>query len=118
MKKCPYCGFELPNEAVYCLNCSSVLNDRQEIVSEEKTKKDKKMIFTLPELPTIPKKKLAGVVVVIFTGVIVFASSLFAIKSIRTQSPEVTDGTTTPPETTIVPVTEEIGEIATNEVGE
>lgn len=118
MKKCPYCGFELPNEAVYCLNCSSVLNDRQEIVSEEKTQKDKKPIFTLPELPTIPKKKLAGVVAVIFACVIVFASSLFAIKSIRTQSPEVTDGTTAPPKTTIVPVTEENGEIATNEVGE
>ncbi len=118
MKQCPYCGFELPEEAVYCLNCSSVLNDRQEIIFNEEISKEKKQIITIPKLPIIPKKKIAGIIAVTFACAIVLASVFFAIKSVRTQSPQANDNSTNPPETTIVPVTEENGEIATNDVGE
>ena len=42
MKACPFCGAKVPKEAIYCLNCSSVLNERQSFpVVKVKDKKKK-----------------------------------------------------------------------------
>ena len=102
MKKCPFCGTELPEEASFCLNCSSVLNEKPVI-----TKEKKKPIIV------IPTKKIAQVSSIICAIAIVLASCLFAIK-VNRKIPVAEQ----PVNTTIVPVTEENGEIATNNNGE
>lgn len=104
MKKCPFCGTALPEEAVYCLNCSSVLNERETVTTDKK-----KPII-------IPGKKIANIVAIACAVVIIFSSCFLAIKSIRTHNPDVQDGTL-PPQTSLVAVTEENGEIATNDDG-
>lgn len=102
LKKCPFCGTELPEEASFCLTCSSVLNEKSVV-----TKQKKKPIIV------IPTKKIAQVSSIVCAIAIVLASCFFAIKSIRkipvAEQPVIT---------TIVPVTEENGEIATNANGE
>ncbi len=102
LKKCPFCGTELPEEASFCLNCSSVLNEKPAV-----TKQQKKPIIV------ITTKKIAQVSSIICAVAIILASCFFAIKSIKkipvAEQPVIT---------TIVPVTEENGEIATNNNGE
>ena len=102
LKKCPFCGAELPEEAVFCLNCSSPLNEIQTITTNKK-----KAILN------IPFKTVAKVTAIVCAGAIVLTSCFFAIKAIRkpTNSHET-------PSTSLVPVTEENGEIATNNNGE
>ncbi|MBQ4572196.1 MAG: leucine-rich repeat protein [Clostridia bacterium] len=101
MKKCPFCGTELPEEASFCLNCSSVLNEKPAV-----TKQKKKPIIV------IPTKKIAQIASIVCAAAIVLASCFFAIKSVR-KIPASQDT----PSTSLVPVTEENGEIATNEDG-
>ena len=105
MKACPFCGAKVPEEAIYCLNCSSVLNERQ-VFPKVKDKKKK-------AIAVIPRKKFMGIVAIVMSVVIIFSSCIFAIKSTRDSEPN--KGT---PETTLSPVTEENGENVTNENGE
>lgn len=101
LKKCPFCGAELPEEAVFCLNCSSPLNEIQDI-----TTKKKKPILV------IPAKKIVQVASIVCAVAIILFSCFFAIKSIR-KIPVSQEA----PSTSLVPVTEENGEIATNADG-
>ena len=105
MKACPFCGDKVPEEAIYCLNCSSVLNERQ-VFPKVKDKKKK-------TIAVIPRKKFMGIIAIVLSVVIMFSSCIFAIKSTRDSEPN--KGT---PETTLSPVTEENGENVTNENGE
>ncbi len=114
LSKCPFCGAELPEEAVFCLNCSSVLNKRQEITVSDDKAKNRKPIFSLQKASN---KKLSIIVAISIACIILFVSCFFAIQSIKNRVPQVTNGTTTPPETIIVPITEKNGEIATNDAG-
>jgi len=50
LKKCPFCGTELPEEASFCLTCSSVLNEKS-VVTKQKKKTN----------IVIPTKKIAQV---------------------------------------------------------
>ncbi len=102
MKKCPFCGSELPDEAIYCLNCSSVLNERESSASS-----DRKFIIS------VPNKKTARIVSTVCAVLIILFSCILAIKSIRK-----VPASQEPVKTTIAPVTEENGEIATNDNGE
>lgn len=102
LKKCPFCGTELPEEASFCLNCSSVLNEKPVITKE---KKKTTMV--------IPAKKVAQVSTIVCAVAIILLSCFFAIKANR-KIPVAEQ----PVNTTIVPVTEENGEIATNDNGE
>ncbi len=107
MKSCPFCGAQLPEEAIFCLNCVSVLNERKDNSPNNKSK-TKKLNFI------VSKTKIASVLAVVLAIVIVFSSCLFAIKSVKARGPAIKDT----PETTIVPVTKENGEIVTNDAGE
>lgn len=110
LNKCPFCGAELPEEAVFCLSCSSILNKRQEItVSDEKTKNRN---------PIFSSRKNTIVITVFIVCAILLVSCFFAVQSIKKQVSQDSDSTTTPPETLIIPVTEKNGEIATNDAGE
>lgn len=105
LKSCPFCGAKVPEEAIYCLNCSSVLNERQ-VFPKVKDKKKK-------TIAVIPRKKFMGIVAIVLSVVIIFSSCFFAIKSARYSEPSKEN-----PETTLAPVTEENGENVTNENGE
>ncbi len=105
LKVCPFCKAELPEEAIYCLNCATVLNERQSFPAV-KVKKDKSLI-------AVPRKKILGIVAIILSVAIVFSSCIFAIKSTRNNEPNKDK-----PETTLAPVTEENGESVTDENGE
>lgn len=108
MKICPFCGAQLPEEAIYCLNCASVLNERQIFppVKEKKEKKKKAAIL-------FPRKKLVRIVAVILPILIVTASCLFAIKSTKNNIPKSEEK-----KTSLVPVTDENGENVTDDSGE
>lgn len=105
LKSCPFCGAKVPEEAIYCLNCSSVLNERQ-VFPKVKDKKKK-------AIAVIPRKKLMGIIAIVLSVVIIFSSCIFAIKSTRNDEPSKEK-----PETTLAPVTEYNGENVTNENGE
>ena len=107
MKVCPFCGAKIPEESIYCLNCSSVLNERQSFpVVKVKDKKKKAIAF-------IPRKRLMGIIAIVLSVVIMLSSCIFAIKSTRNNRANIEK-----PETTLAPVTEENGESVTNEKGE
>ena len=107
LKVCPFCGDKIPEEAIYCLNCSSVLNDRQALPTVKVKSKKKKAIAV------IPRKKIVGIVAIVLSIAIIFSSCLFAIKSTKDNNPNKEK-----PETTLTPMTEENGESVTNENGE
>ncbi len=107
LKVCPFCGAKIPEEAIYCLNCSSVLNERQSFPAVKVKDKKKKAIAV------IPRKKFMGIVAIVLSVVIIFSSCLFAIKSTRDDEPSKEK-----PDTTLAPVTEENGESVTDENGE
>ncbi len=110
LNKCPFCGAELPEEAVFCLNCSSILNKRQEITVPDDKTKNRKPIFS--------SQKISIIIAVFIACAILLVSCFSAIQSIKKQGPQDTESTTTPTETIIVPITEANGEIATNNAGE
>lgn len=107
LKGCPFCGAEIPEEAIYCLNCSSVLNERQSFPPVKVKIKKKKTIAV------IPRKKIMGIIAIVLSVVIIFSSCLFAVKSTKDNEPSKEK-----PETTLAPVTKENGELVTNENGE
>ncbi len=107
MKACPFCGAKIPEESIYCLSCSSVLNERQSFpVIKVKDKKKK-------TIAVIPRKKFMGIIAIVLSVVIMLSSCIFAIKSTRNNGANIEK-----PETTLAPVTEENGESVTNENGE
>ena len=104
---CPFCGAKIPEESIYCLSCSSVLNERQSFpVIKVKDKKKK-------TIAVIPRKKFMGIIAIVLSVVIMLSSCIFAIKSTRNNGANIEK-----PETTLAPVTEENGESVTNENGE
>ena len=107
LKVCPFCGTKVPEEAIYCLNCSSVLNERQSFPVVKVKNKKKKAIAV------IPRKKFMGIIAIVLSVVILFSSCLFAIKLTRDGGPSKEN-----PETTLAPVTEENGENVTDQNGE
>ena len=107
LKACPFCGAKIPEEAIYCLNCSSVLNERQSFPTVKVKDKKKKTIAV------IPRKRFLGIIAIVLSIVIFFSSCIFAIKSARTNEPSKEK-----PETTLSPVTEETGENVTDQNGE
>lgn len=107
LKACPFCGAKIPEEAIYCLNCSSVLNERQSFPTVKVKDKKKKTIAV------IPRKRFLGIIAIVLSIVIFFSSCIFAIKSARTNEPSKEK-----PETTLSPVTEENGENVTDQNGE
>lgn len=105
MKVCPFCNAEIPEESIYCLNCASVLNERQ-VFPVVKEKKEKTVIL-------LTRKKIMSAVAVVLSLVIVISSCLFALHSSRNDTPK-----TEEKKTTLVPVTEENGESVTDANGE
>lgn len=109
LKACPFCGDKVPEEAIYCLNCSSVLNERQILpVVQIKVKNKRKKAIAV-----IPRKKFMGIIAIVLSVVIIFTSCFFAIKSTKNDEPSKEN-----PGTTLSPITEENGENVTNENGE
>lgn len=98
MKKCPFCNAKLPDEASFCLNCSSSLNCNE----EPKSKKPK--VFLL-------KKTFA------FCIALLFIFALSAVSAYRIKKLPLKSQTNTP-ETVLVPVTEENGETVTDSQGD
>lgn len=107
LKVCPFCGTKIPEEAIYCLNCSSVLNERQSFPAIKVKDKKKKAIAV------IPRKKFMGIVAIVLSVVIIFSSCIFAIKSTRNDEPSKEK-----PGTTLAPVTKDNGESVTDHNGE
>lgn len=101
MKKCQFCGAELPDEASFCLQCSSVLNCRE----ESNTKKSK--VFY------IKYKKVFAFCLAIFFIFTISIISVYRIKKLPLK-PQNTNA----PETVLVPVTEENGETVTDSQGD
>ncbi len=106
MKICPFCNAEIPEESVYCLNCASVLNERQ-IFPVVKDKKKKKAIVLLSH------KKIMSAVAIVLSLAIVVSSCIFALHSSRDDKPK-----TEEKKTTLVPVTKDNGESVTDDNGE
>ena len=68
LKACPFCGDKVPEEAIYCLNCSSVLNERQILpVVQIKVKNKRKKAIAV-----IPRKKFMGIIAIVLSVVIIF----------------------------------------------
>lgn len=107
LKVCPFCGAEIPEEAIYCLNCSSILNERQSFPSVKVKNKKKKSIAV------IPRKKIMGIIAIVLSVVIILSSCFFAIKSTRDNEPSKEKM-----KTTLAPVMKENGESVTDENGE
>ena len=99
MKECQFCGAELPEEASFCLKCSSVINARE--VSEPNSKK----VFLAN------KKAITASLLIILTLCLCFLSST-GIKKLPTASNESTE-----PQTTLIPVTLPSGEEVTDDSG-
>ncbi len=80
MKVCPFCNAEIPEEAVYCLKCTSMVNDRQ-VFPIIKEKNKKKIVFTFP------RKKIISIVAIILSIAVVMSSCFFAIRFSRDNTP-------------------------------
>lgn len=99
LKKCQFCGAELPEEASFCLKCSSVINTRE--VYESNSKK-----------AFLAYKKAATVsLLIILTFSLCFLSSA-SIKTLPTISDDSAES-----ETTLIPVTLPNGEEVTDDSG-
>lgn len=105
MKSCPFCNAELPEEAIFCLNCASILNKRKVFPTPKEKKKKGFMLF--------PHKKIRSIVAVVLSILIVTSSCLFAINNTEDTPPK-----TEEKKTTLIPVTEENGESVTDDNGE
>ena len=81
LKACPFCGNNVPDEAIYCLNCSSVLNERQTFPAVRVKKKKKKAIAI------IPRKKLMGIIAIVLSVAIVLWQKLIAINGVNKIAP-------------------------------
>ncbi len=99
MKNCQFCGAELPEEASFCLKCSSVINTRE--VFEANSKKS----FL------VYKKAIAVSLLIMFVFSLYFLSSA-SIKAIPTVSADSEE-----PQTTLIPVTLPNGEEVTDDSG-
>lgn len=99
MKKCPFCGTELPKEASFCLKCASMLNTREVFESNgEKT-------FLLY------KKNITVFLLVLFAFSLCFLSSTHG-KGIPTAAYDSENSGTT-----LIPVTLPNGEAVTDTLG-
>lgn len=107
LKLCPFCKAELPEEAIYCLNCASVLNERQNFPVIKEKKERKKLIVAFP------RKRVISSVAVVLSLAIVISSCLFAYKLSDSGTTEIKEK-----KTTLIPVTEENGESVTDQNGE
>lgn len=98
MKRCKFCNAQLPDEAVFCLNCSSVLNIREEF----HTKSGK--IFS---------PKIFHIFTVLF--LLIFSLTLFSSYRVRTHilNTLILDER----ETVMIPVTTDNGETVTDAQG-
>ncbi len=99
MKKCQFCGAELPEKSSFCLKCSSVINTRE--VFEPNNKKE----FS------VYKKAVTVSLLIIFTFSLCFLSSA-SIKALPTVSDEPSE-----PQTTLIPATLQNGEEVTDDLG-
>ncbi len=99
MKNCQFCGAELPEEASFCLKCSSVINTRE--VFEANSKKS----FL------VYKKAITVSLLIMFVFSLYFLSSA-SIKAIPTVSADSEE-----PQTTLIPVTLPNGEEVTDDKG-
>lgn len=98
MKECTFCNAQLPDEASFCLSCSSSLNGNE----EPKSKKPKVFLY---------KKTFA------FCIALLFIFTLSAISAYKIKKLPLRPQTNTP-ETVLVPVTEENGETVTDSQGD
>lgn len=98
MKECKFCNALLPDEAAFCLSCSSSLNFNDEPDSK------KPKVF-------LHKKAVA------FSIALLFIFTLSAISAYRIKRFPLKPQTNTP-ETVLVPVTEENGETVTDSQGD
>lgn len=99
LKKCQFCGAELPNNASFCLKCSSVINARE--IFEPSSKKE-----------FLAYKKVISVsLLILLTFSLCFLSSA-GIKTITTVSNKSAE-----PQTTLIPVTLPNGEEVTDDSG-
>lgn len=99
LKKCQFCGAELPEEASFCLKCSSVINTRE--IFETNSKK----AFL------VYKKVITVSLLIMLTFSLCFLSSA-SIKAIPTVSVDSEE-----PHTSLVPVTLPNGEEVTDDSG-
>lgn len=99
MKKCQFCGAELPDEASFCLKCSSVINTRE--IFETNSKK----AFL------VYKKVITVSLLIMLTFSLCFLSSA-SIKTLPTVSVDSEE-----PHTSLIPVTLPNGEEVTDDSG-
>ncbi len=99
LKKCQFCGAELPETSSFCLKCSSVINTRE--VFEPNNKKE----FS------VYKKAVTVSLLIILTFSLCFLSSA-NIKALPTASDEPSE-----PQTTLIPATLQNGEEVTDDSG-
>lgn len=104
LKKCQFCNAELPDEASFCLSCASVLNSH-----EESPSKRKGIVFLKFKKKYLPIA--FGIMLLLFIAVCT-ASSGFSRKFTSLPNDSL------PPETVLVPVTKEDGEVVTDSEGE
>lgn len=98
LKECKFCNAQLPDEASFCLSCSSSLN-----FNDEPDSKNPKVF--------LHKKAVA------FSITLLFIFTLSAISAYRIKRFPLKPQTNTP-ETVLVPVTEENGETVTDSQGD
>lgn len=98
LKNCKFCNAQLPDEASFCLSCSSALNCDEEPVSK------KPKVF-------LHRKAFVFCIVLLF----IFTLSLATAARIKTLPLNPQSDT---PETVLVPVTEENGETVTDSQGD
>lgn len=98
LKNCKFCNASLPDEASFCLHCSSPLNGCEK--SEPKAPKR-----------FIRKRYVEVFIVLLF----IFSLSIFSAYRIKKLP---TKAQTNAPETVLIPVTEENGETVTNPQGD
>lgn len=113
-KHCPKCGAELPEESSFCLRCfSSIGNEAQEVPAKpaEKQKTAKRS-----NKQKKPEKKNNYNKLVARSGAVVATLVIFAVAVSFADKPQIGKGTTV--ETSLVPVTDEAGELVTDENGE
>ncbi len=73
MKICPFCHTEIPDEAIYCLQCASIVNDRQVFLTKkEKAKKTLIAVFS--------RKTLLNIIAITLSLIIVISSTFIAIR--------------------------------------
>lgn len=102
MRTCQFCGAELPDEASFCLQCASVINSR------EKPEPDKQGIAFFKRSQRY-SPVIFGIVLSLFIA-FGLVSSRFSEKLNSAQNPS-------PPQTTLVPVTQSGGETVTDANG-